>query len=241
MAVTHLKRFSIITFLIGCTLTSVGQEQHALHLDVPDSVHYTLFLGGQPLKEMVHGSTSIDSIPSGECLIDLVIHSSSSIHLRADFHKKAAYPAYLILEALPDSASVPFSLRRKPAEGEPEDYTHPAGQAANTLHLEVYKITSSTCAPPATPAFIEASTLEIESMAFERERMKHLASLLGSACLTTKQIRHLVALVEDDQRRFKLIKQAYSQCYDPSSYPALADLLYLSKNKEEFKTWINLR
>lgn len=217
---------------------SLHAQVNRLELQAPDSISYSLFVAGKPLLEMVSGTQKIDSIASGACLIDVLVHDSVATYLRADLRKKANFPLVLSLERNAEDQSAPYVLRKKRAEGEPEDYTHPAGQAETSLQVEVLLTAKSTCAPPASPASLAAAMGELESTHFERERVNKMERLFSDNCLTTKQIGQLVELIEDESRRLGLLKRAYKHCFDPDNYKQLSHLLYLSKSKESFSTWL---
>lgn len=225
----------IITF---ASIGSLQAQVNRLELRASDSTSYTLFVSGVPQLEMVSGTQVLDSIAPGPCLIDLMVHDSVPVHLRVDLKKKANYPLTLLLERNAEDASTPYALRRLRAEGEPEDYTHPAGQAENSLQVEVLMAGEGSCAPPASPASLLAAMAELENTDFERERVKMMERLISSNCLTTKQIGHLVELIEDESRRLRMLQRAYKNCFDPSNYAQLSELLYLSKSKEAFSMWL---
>ena len=225
--------------IIFASIGNLHAQVNRLELQASDSISYTLFVSGVPQLEMVSGTQMLDSIAAGPCLIDLMVHDSVPVHLRVDLKKKANYPLTLLLERNAEDSSTPYALRRLRAEGEPEDYTHPAGQAASSLQVEVLMAGKSTCAPPASPATLTAAIQELEGTDFERERVKMMERLFSSNCLTTKQIGHLVELIEDESRRLGLLQRAYKNCFDPSNYAQLAELLYLSKSKGDFSKWLS--
>ncbi len=228
---TQQRFASFILFSLLLLLSIPIKAQYATVLiEVPDSLIYSLFIGGESLHEDYQGEIKVDSLSPGTCLIDIIIKNGIVTHLRANMLIDTLRPTELVLST--DSLNR-YRLERR--DGPTNiDYTLPAGQAANELTVEVNVTDATTCAPPMTTFRFERLIREIEGMYFERDRVKKLQSILGEECLTTAQIRSFVTLIEDDGRRLELLVKSHGSCFDVASFHRLEDLLYLSRNQGRF-------
>lgn len=221
--------FILITSLLMLS-TTVKAQYATLMIEVPDSLTYSLFVGGESLLDDHQGNAIVDSLPPGTCLVDIIIENGTVTHLRADMRIDTLRPAELVLSI--DSLNR-YRLERndRPAK---IDYTLPADQAANDLTVEMNVTDATTCAPPLATFKFERLIREIEGMSFERDRVKKLQAIFGQECLTTLQIRSLVSLIEDDGRRLELLVKSHGSCFDASAFHRLGDLLYLTRNQTRF-------
>jgi hypothetical protein len=203
----------------------------ALEISVPDSVVYSLYLRGELIGAERTADFMADSIAHGHYLIDLLVQGKPMTHVRTELAIDSGQTAKLSLIADP---ALGYRLERHD-QPPTVDYTRPAGQAEQNLNIEITQLNYSTCAPPLSRRSFDAIVERVQGMAFERDKYLHLKQFIGSTCLSTAQIRTLIELIDDDERRLSLLIKAGGACFDASALIDLEDVLYLSRHKERFK------
>lgn len=224
-----------LAFFFALVPLWLSAQTASLTLTTPDSLIYSVYIDGVLVHAEHTGTLNVDSLHPGDCLLDLLVHNSLITHVRVDFDLDTLQKAQLELR---EDAQLGYRLIR---HDEPaiRDYTLPAGQSENVLNLQVTQLKTATCAPPVSPSRFEKFLNETARLPFERDKVRKLETLLGKECLSTAQIRELIMLVEDDERRLNLLVTAYTACFDASEFHALGELLYLSRNRDRFNMLFN--
>jgi hypothetical protein len=230
-----LQRFAVLLFLFfGFAGWSVGQT--GFTLTAPDTLRYSLYLNGELSNPEAAGSLTVDTLSAGDCLIDLMVQGDPMTHVRASLTLDTLGLAEL---ELVNDAQLRYRLVRHDLDGA-VDYTQPnAVIQSQALELVVTQVERAGCAPPLAPSLFDRKINELETLLFERDKLKKLKPWLASTCLTTAQIRTVAELIEDEERRLEVLIAAYSACFDRSKFVSLVDLLYLSRSRDRFMLMVN--
>lgn len=235
----------ILRILFVCVALSTGRADScaqstssipAIELSVPDSIIYSVFLDSQAKIEMVNGIQSFVPQRIGNRLVDVILHLDPMVHLRTTI--KVDSTQITKLRIAPEAGS--FTLIKEGNSTTAIDYTKPNSEAyaVAALEVEVNVASALRCAPPAAPEVLQAWLDELTALDFEREKLKSLHAIFDSSCLTVQQIEALITSIEDEQRRFGLLQQAYPNCFNQHAFDNLRNLLYLERNQVAFKEWL---
>ncbi|MGF1566183.1 MAG: DUF4476 domain-containing protein [Flavobacteriales bacterium] len=230
-----LQRFAVLLFLFfGFAGWSVGQT--GFTLTAPDTLRYSLYLNGELSNPEAAGSLTVDTLSAGDCLIDLMVQGDPMTHVRARLNLDTTGLADLELIA---DQQLRYRLVRHDVQTV-VDYTRLNGtRQAESLELVVTQVERAGCAPPLAPSLFDRKIAEVEALPFERDKLKHLKPWIGKTCLTTAQIRTVVELIEDEDRRLEVLVAAHAACFDRSKFSTLVDLLYLSRSRDQFMLMVN--
>lgn len=228
-------RFAVLLFaFFGFAGWSSGQS--GFTLTAPDALRYSLYLNGELTAPDALGSLTVDTLSSGYCLIDLMVQGDPMTHLRARLELDSIGLADLELLTDPQ---LRYRLVRRDVQTV-VDYTRPNGTPqTELLELVVTQVENAGCAPPLAPALFDRKLAVLDALPFERDKLKHLKPWIGKTCLTTAQIRTVVELIEDEDRRLEVLVDAHAACFDRSKFSTLIDLLYLSRSRDRFMLMIN--
>ena len=229
------QRFAVLLFFFfGFAGWSVGQT--GFTLTASDTLRYSLYLNGSLSTAENQGSLRVDTLQAGDCLIDLMVQGDPMTHVRARLSLDSAQLADL--ELMPDP-KLRYRLVRHDLEAA-VDYTKPSALIQReALELVVTEVERAGCAPPLAPSLFDRKIAELEALPFERDKLKQLKPWLGKTCLTTAQIRTVVELIEDEERRLEVLVAAHAACFDRSKFDSLSDLLYLSRSRDRFNLMVN--
>lgn len=185
---------------------------------------------------MVNGIQSFVPQRIGNRLVDVILHLDPMVHLRTTI--KVDSTQITKLRIAPEAGS--FTLIKEGNSTTAIDYTKPNSEAyaVAALEVEVNVASALRCAPPAAPEVLQAWLDELTALDFEREKLKSLHAIFDSSCLTVQQIEALITSIEDEQRRFGLLQQAYPNCFNQHAFDNLRNLLYLERNQVAFKEWL---
>ncbi len=185
---------------------------------------------------MVNGIQSFVPQRIGNRLVDVILHLDPMVHLRTTI--KVDSTQITKLRIAPEAGS--FTLIKEGNSTTAIDYTKPNSEAfaEAALEVEVNVASALRCAPPAAPEVLQAWLDELTTLDFEREKLKSLHAIFDSSCLTVQQIEALITSIEDEQRRFGLLQQAYPNCFNQHAFDNLRNLLYLERNQVAFKEWL---
>lgn len=230
-----MQRFvGVLLLFFGFAGGSVGQT--GFTLTAPDSVRYSLYLNGSLSSAEIQGSVRVDTLETGDCLIDLMVQGDPMTHVRARLSLDSTQVADLELVSDPQ---LRYRLVRHDLETA-VDYTQPTNLIQReALELVVTEVERAGCAPPLAPSLFDRKIAELEALPFERDKLKQLKPWLGKTCLTTAQIRTVVKLIADEDRRLEVLVSAHAACFDRSKFSTLADLLYLRRSRDRFNLMVN--
>ena len=220
-------------FLLAIAVSStfrLNAQVSSIVLKAPDTLSYSVYIDGRKHLAEHRGELRVDSLLAGNTLLDLFIQGSPITHIRAEFELDLFAPA--LLELRYDSEGKMHMERLDLARK--HDYTLPTDAAVAHIQLEFTTLSEVSCSPPMTSFRFDRTFEEIDQFPFERDKVKRLESVLGKACLTTQQIRQLLGLIEDEERRLNLLFEARKACFNPSEFEELRDMIYLSRNRQRF-------
>jgi hypothetical protein len=235
-----ILRIFIVCFALStgssCLYAQSTSSIPAIELSVPDSIIYSVFLDSQVKIEMVNGGQSLIPQRIGSRLVDVILHLEPMVHLRTTITVDSTQVTKLRIA--PDAGS--FTLIKEGNLTTAIDYTKPNSEAYTmpALEVEVNVASALRCAPPAAPEVLQTWLAELTVLDFEREKLKSLHAIFESSCLTVQQIEALISSIEDEQRRFGLLKQAYPNCFNQHDFDKLRNLLYLERNQVAFIEWL---
>lgn len=82
-------------------------------------------------------------------------------------------------------------------------------------------------------------TDQLKGAIFESKKLESMKSFVSTHCISVDQLRFLMAQLELEDNRFKLLEAGLNQIYDRDFLKTVEEDFFLEKNKQRVKALIN--
>ncbi|MBI1267781.1 MAG: hypothetical protein GC193_10175 [Cryomorphaceae bacterium] len=215
----YLKiQFLFIPLLLLAFVSSQAQSFNtSLSVAMPE-LSGSIFINGAHGTD-VNVSASIDSLPSGECLIDIALSDSALTHLRMNVFLIEGQAYALSIAKSQDEFMAIFGL---------------SGGQGSALDVQSFNAPNTACSFPCTTSRLNILNQQIEEIAFERQRLSFMKRSVPEYCLTTQQIGEVALNLDDETYRLDFLLFAYEFCFDQRNFIRLQEMIVLQRNKLKF-------
>lgn len=224
MLINNLKIHSFLFALFVCAnLSAKAQSLNtSLYVSMPDLAG-ALYLNGAHGTD-VNAVAAIDSLRSGECLIDIALSDSALTHLRMSVFLIEGQAYALTISKSNDQYLAVFGLE---------------GGQGSELDVQSFNDPNTACSFPCTTSHLDILIQQIKEIDFERQRLSFMKRFVPESCLTAQQIGSLALNLDDETYRLDFLLFAHEFCFDKRNFSILQDLIILEKNKRKFLNRIN--
>lgn len=227
----------IIALLMGFTLIPACSEaQSRLTLTASDSLAFMCALDGKAVNSALLSSLTIPDIAAGKHQIKVTFSNGSS-HEQLLTVKDKMHHSYLLSE----NKGVWKFVISSEASYQPAVLTGLSVAADSSLVAETpaegYDGVTGCSVPCSVPEF-DMLKDEIRNTFFEIKKLEKMNSFALTNCLRMDQLRFMLAQLEVEDNRLRLLEAAVNSIYDTSRLPLVLDDFFLEKNKERARAII---
>lgn len=215
--ISYIQNLFFIVLLLLAISAHSQLPNTQLIVNIPN-VHAAVFVNGAHGTD-VNAAATIDSLPSGDCLIDVSLLDSASTHLRMNVFLIEGQSYLLQLSRSEDSFYATFGL---------------SGQPGSYIDVQVFESPNTNCALPCTLQRFDEFNNQIRALLFERQRLQSMKRNVPEYCLTTDQIGALALNLDDESYRLDFLIFAYEFCFDQRNFIRLESSIVLERNKLKF-------
>lgn len=220
----------ILAMVIHCGSTSA---QARLTVEAPDTLAFRMKLDGQPINQALVSSLTLPSVASGKREIKLefanettfnqIIPLKDRIHYTFGFRPVKGAFRLQILSEVAYQPSSPTGLASAISETENEE---------ETVIIESIP-EAGGCTDPISEWEFGSLKKEISTTTFDAKRFEKMRGFVVLSCVRVEQLRYMLAQLETEDHKLKLLQSAMGHVYDPSRLPSVLEEFFLEKNKEK--------
>lgn len=229
----------ILSFLI---VTPLFGQISSLRVNSSDSSTFYVMIQGQQVNEEAAASVKIDSLPSGDIPVDVLLsdsvtHISSKLELKNGkayvYEISKVGKEYMLLQ-FSVSEIISTSLESAEAILSVENTTPSADSLlVDSLRLPLYEGPTG-CSSPISEEDARAFRVRLEDALFERKRVASIDEYLQVNCVSVDQFASFLETIELEDYRLELIRKHSLDLFDQKNVPELESQLQLKRSKEIF-------
>ncbi len=178
--ILKIHSFFISLFLFANVASQAQSLNTSLSITMSE-LSGSIFINGAHGTD-VNETATIDSLPSGDCLIDIALVDSAATHLRMN--------VFLI-------EGQAYALSISKAQDEYLAVFGPNGGQGSALDVQSFNAPNTSCSFPCTTYRLNNLIQQIDEIAFERQLLSFMKRSVPEYCLTTQQIGELALNLDD--------------------------------------------
>ena len=215
--ILKIHSFFISLFLFANVASQAQSLNTSLSITMSE-LSGSIFINGAHGTD-VNETATIDSLPSGDCLIDIALVDSAATHLRMNVFLIEGQAYALSISKAQDEYMAVFGLD---------------GGQGSALDVQSFNAPNTSCSFPCTTYRLNNLIQQIDEIAFERQRLSFMKRSVPEYCLTTQQIGELALNLDDETFRLDFLLFAYEFCFDQRNFIRLQEMIVLQRNKLKF-------
>ncbi len=206
-----------------------------LSINFPDSTEVSFFLDGIAFESTTQNAALKDSISTGNHRLEILIEGDSTFVVSTTV--LISPKLTLQLELLEENSTFTLISKGLQAEEMAVNRSNLSESSVRALSTELLISTNSSCSRPTSQVTINQTLEILKSKSFQRERLKYLERFFPGECITVKQLRQLLSLIDDEDHRLNMLIQAEDHLFDLNNLHELREDFILSRSIERFDQW----
>lgn len=230
----------LFLLLSGILVNAQIQAQSKFSLKAPDSLAFLLTVGNTRVNNVPVVDLTMSNLPSGPSIFkatfaqypELIIEQTIELKAGgAHYFEVARVKGKYKLALISESVTTPdLSVTTSSA---PVLQLDSFGVDSTTVSVAVEK--KGKCEGLVTEADFELLKSELQEMVFEVRRFEKLKSYIESHCLRAAQLRFLMAQLNTEDLKIRLLESGVNHVFDPEKLSAVEEDIFLEKNKRRVR------
>jgi len=225
------------THFLGCALvvlvfmTNPMDAQVKLTVEAADTLAFRMKVDGQLITLSPVTSVSVPSLQAGKREVELsfsngtqftqVLSLKDKVNYTYGFRETKGSFRLQILSEVNWTPTIATGLRNAITDNGDDE-----GEE------EVVLIEPGGCPDPVSENEFKALKKEMASTTFDAKRLEKMRGYVMTGCVRVDQLRYMLAQLEMEDHKLRLLQDAMGHVYDPSRLPAVLEEFFLEKNRD---------
>lgn len=232
------SKIVILMILVGA-LQSNAQTKFGV--SAVDSMAFLLQLNGQQINQWPVVSMTLPNIASGKTNVSLTFPQRPDLKVTADFDFKPN--SVVFYEVVKLKGKFKLQLVSESVSATPLAVTVQAQPSApNAVEVASAMVDSvavvletGACENVTNTEEFESLKASLKDIAFENRRFEKMKLFVEGHCLKVDQLRYLMAQLNTEELKVKLLESGMGHVYDPQRLGAVEEDVFLERNKRRVK------
>ncbi len=234
----NMKNGLILLFVFGFSIGLFGQSK--FNLKSPDSLAFLLMMTNTRVNNIPVVDITMGNLPSGNAVFNVVFPSHPEIIIEQAIELKPGGSSYFEVAKVKGKYKLALVSESISTPAAPVGTASPpvmniAEFALDTAATQEVKIESGSCDGVVNEIDFELLKNELAETVFEMRRFEKLKIYMGSHCLRADQVRYLLAQLNTEDLKIRLLEASMGHVFDPAKLTAIEEDIFLEKNKRRVR------
>lgn len=236
--VKHAMNGIVPAILVLLFTPTMLAGQVRLTISAPDSLAFTLRINGEQVNTLALASCTVPGLSAGKLLVQLSF-ANGTTHEQSLTLKDRVHTSYALVESR-DSWRLSISSEVAYTPAQATGLIATAAAPSSDPAAKDVEIIEAGCPQPCSPEDFETLKRELGNTMFEMKKLEKMRSFAMLTCMRVDQLRYMLAQLEVEDSKLKLIEASKSNVYDTSRLELVLNDFFLEKNRERARTLLDL-
>ena len=234
----NMKNGLILLFVFGISTGLMGQSK--FNLKSPDSLAFLLTMTNTRVNNIPVLDITMGNLPSGNTVFKVVFPTHPEITIEQAIELKPGGSSYFEVSKVKGTYKLALISESVLAPVSTAGTTIPpvmdlSGIVVDTTAVQEVKIESGNCEGVVSEVDFELLKAELSETVFEMRRFEKLKIYMSSHCLRADQVRYLLAQLNTEDLKIRLLENGIDRVFDPAKLSAIEEDIFLEKNKRRVR------